>query len=380
MSLRAFKIAVVAGEASSDMLGAALIKDLFELNPTIEIIAVGGKKIASTAAKTIQDNEVFSVMGLTEVIKYLPRLVKVKNQTLKKIIAFKPDVFIGIDSPDLNFSLAKSLKKHKIPVIHYVSPSVWAWRPNRIYKMQGFIDYLLTLFPFEPNIYKPTSIQAVFVGHPLAQKIPVSINKNLAKEQINVVEKKVLALLPGSRNREIKTLLPVFLAALKRMNLNDQWLIISSNVNADKIKMVDAIAAGSDVEIKWVDDATDLLKAADFALLGSGTVALEAMLCKTPMVVAYKISPITWSIVNSFKMMQLPYYSLPNVLNGGFMVPEVMQNDLTAERLSEVCTEVINQSDQSELMESFEKIHQTLLPNESNLAAQKVMNFMETRC
>ncbi len=380
MSTRPFKIAVVAGEASSDMLGTALINDMFELNSAIEIIAVGGKRIASTAAKVIQDNEVFSVMGLTEVIRHLPRLVKIKNQILKKIITFKPDVFIGIDSPDLNFSMAKSLKKHGIPVIHYVSPSVWAWRPNRIYKMQGFIDYLLTLFPFEPSIYKPTSIQAEFVGHPLAQKIPIVINKKQAKEHINLKERKVLALLPGSRNREIKTLLPIFLAALKRMNLDDQWLIASSNVNADKIKIVNDIAADSKVKIKWVDEATELLKAADFALLGSGTVALEAMLCKTPMVVAYQISPLTWSIVSTFKMMQLPYYSLPNVLKGDFMVPEVMQKDLTAARLSAVCTQVINKTDQSDLIQSFEKIHQTLLPDVSNLAAQKVLGYLEERC
>ncbi len=381
MSLKPFKIAMVAGEASSDMLGATLIEDLYGLNSSLKIIAVGGKKMSLTAAEMIQDNEVFSVMGLTEVLKDLPKLLKIKKQIVKKIVAFKPDVFIGVDSPDLNFSIAKSLKKYHIPVVHYVSPSVWAWRPKRIFKMQKFIDYLLTLFPFENDIYKPTSIQAEFVGHPLAQKIPVEINKGESKKRLNINDKKVLALLPGSRNREIRTLMPIFATALKQMNLDDnEWQIISSNVSSEKINQVSSIAAENKLKIKWVDNATELLKAADFALLGSGTVALEAMLCKTPMVVAYKISAMTWWTVNTFKMMQLPYYSLPNVLYGDFLVPELMQNNLTVERLVEVCTDVIKNPDQAKLLSTFEQIHQTLLPSEPNQAAHKVLEFIDSKC
>lgn len=381
MSLKPFKIAMVAGEASSDMLGATLIEDLYGLNSSLKIIAVGGKKMSLTAAEVIQDNEVFSVMGLTEVLKDLPKLLKIKKQIVKKIVAFKPDVFIGVDSPDLNFSIAKSLKKYHIPVVHYVSPSVWAWRPKRIFKMQKFIDYLLTLFPFENDIYKPTSIQAEFVGHPLAQKIPVEINKGESKKRLNINDKKVLALLPGSRNREIRTLMPIFATALKQMNLDDnEWQIISSNVSSKKINQVSSIAAENKLKIKWVDNATELLKAADFALLGSGTVALEAMLCKTPMVVAYKISAMTWWTVNTFKMMQLPYYSLPNVLYGDFLVPELMQNNLTVERLVEVCTDVIKNPDQAKLLSTFEQIHQTLLPSEPNQAAHKVLEFIDSKC
>ncbi|MGJ8664104.1 MAG: lipid-A-disaccharide synthase, partial [Marinicella sp.] len=156
MSLKPYKIALVAGEASSDMIGAALINDLLALNPNINVIAVGGKQIKSTGVPVIQDNEVFSIMGLAEVLKDLPKLLKIKKQLVNEISAFKPDVFIGVDSPDLNFSIAKSMKKLNVPVIHYVSPSVWAWRPKRIYKMAQFIDVLMTLFPFEVDIYKPT--------------------------------------------------------------------------------------------------------------------------------------------------------------------------------------------------------------------------------
>lgn len=380
MSPKVLKIALVAGEASSDMLGARLIDDLFKRHSCVEIIAVGGARIQATSAKVIQDNEVFSVMGLAEVLKDLPQLLKIKKQIVKKIVAFKPDVFIGVDSPDLNFSIAKSLKSHHIPVIHYVSPSVWAWRPNRIFKMQKFIDYLLTLFPFEVDIYQPTSIQAAFVGHPLAQKIPLQVDKKRNKQQINAASKKVFALLPGSRNREIKTLMPLFAAAVKQMSLNDEWQIFSSNVSPAKIKLVDAIAAEHQLNITWVDDATDLLLAADFALLGSGTVALEAMLCKTPMVVGYQISKVTWWIVKSFKMLQLPYYSLPNVLSGRFLVPEVMQADLTVEHLSQVCTDTINDPKQADTLAAFTQLHQTLIPEQPDQAARLVLDFVASRC
>ena len=239
---------------------------------------------------------------------------------------------------------------------------------------------MLTLFPFEVDIYQPTSIQAAFVGHPLAQRIPIQIDKQACKRKINAEGKKVFALLPGSRNREIKNLMPIFAAAVKQMKISDEWQIISSNVSSEKIKQVNEIAAEQQLTITWVDDTTELLKAADFALLGSGTVALEAMLCKTPMVVAYQISALTWWIVNTFKMLQLPYYSLPNVLYGGFLVPEVMQNELTVERLSRVCTESINNPNQAELLTSFEQIHQTLIPQEPDQAARLILEFVASKC
>ncbi len=380
MSPKPYKIALVAGEASSDLIGADLINGLYELNPSIEVLAVGGHKIKATPAQLLLENEVFSVMGLTEVLKDLPRILKVKKQLIKDILNFKPDVFIGVDSPDLNFSIAKDMKKQDIPVIHYVSPSVWAWRPKRLFKMEQFIDGLLTLFPFEVDIYQDTRIQASFVGHPLAQSIPVEVDKQAVKQQLSDGDKKVLAMLPGSRNREIKQLMPVFANTIKQLNLGSEWQVMSSNVSAEKIELVQLLAAEHDLEIKWVDDTSTLLQAADFALLGSGTVALEAMLCKTPMVVTYQISKLTWFIVNTFKMMQLPYYSLPNVLHGDFLVPEVMQNDLTVNNLSAACWKVINDPNQSDLIHRFVEIHRQLLPAQPNQAASVVMNYLEVSC
>lgn len=380
MPTKVLKIALVAGEASSDMIGADLIKDLAQIQPEIEVLAVGGEKIKQTIATVLLDNEAFSIMGLAEVLKDLPRLLKLKKQIVKDIIAFKPDVYIGVDSPDLNFSIAKNLKQHGIPVVHYVSPSVWAWRPNRVYKMAKFIDCLLTLFPFEPALYKSTRIQAKFVGHPLAKTIPLVIDKVAAKNKVNSKSSKVLALLPGSRNREINKLMPIFCDTIKQMNLSDEWAIISSNVNQSKVDLVQSIADQHGLKIMWIDDATTLLQAADFALLGSGTVALEAMLCKTPMVVAYQISALTWYIVKIFKMMQLPYYSLPNVLYGDFLVPEVMQQNLTVEKLSKACLTVISGQDTLQGVETFTQIHQKLMPESPNQAAMAVLQFMDEQC
>ncbi|MFC3194328.1 lipid-A-disaccharide synthase [Marinicella sediminis] len=380
MSTGPVTIAVVAGEASSDLIGADLIRDLQRLNPGCQFVAVGGRHIKATGAELIQDNEVFSVMGLAEVLKDLPRLLKTKKQVVRTILSSKPDLFIGVDSPDLNFSIAKAMKKHGVPVIHYVSPSVWAWRPGRVHKMARFIDGLLTLFPFEVECYSGTGIDARFVGHPLAKQIPLQVDKQRSRAQLGLSDKKILALLPGSRNREIKELTPVFAETVRKLNTSDEWQVVSSNVSEAKQKQVAKLAAEQQLELNFVDDTSALLQAADFALLGSGTVALEALLSKTPMVVAYRISPITWWLVKTFRMMQLPYYSLPNVLAGDFLVPEVMQNDLTTDNLLTACREVINDPQAEQRMMQFHHIHQSLLTAQPDQAARAVLNLAESLC
>jgi lipid-A-disaccharide synthase len=374
------KIAVVAGEASSDLIGADLLRDLKKLNPEIECVAVGGQHIRATGVTLIQDNEVFSVMGLAEVLKDLPHLLKVKKQVVRDILAFNPDLFIGVDSPDLNFAIAKSMKQQGIPVLHYVSPSVWAWRPGRVKKMARFIDGLLTLFPFEVDCYRDSGIDARFVGHPLAKQIPLQVDQQAAKQQLGLSGQKVLALLPGSRNREIRELTPVFAETIRRLNQTGQWQVASSNVSSEKQQKVAELAAAQGLEVTFVDDTSQLLQAADFALLGSGTVALEAMLAKTPMVVAYRIAKLTWWLVKTFRMMRLPYYSLPNVLSGGFLVPEVMQNELNADNLLKACEQVIHDPNQDQLMATFQRIHQSLLTEHPDQAARAVLDMAEGLC
>ncbi len=367
MSSEAPKIIMVAGEASSDLLGADLITQLKQQGFQGEIQAVGGARMRSTGVSVFQDNEAFAVMGLFEVLKDLPRLLRLKRQIVDHIIAEKPDVFIGIDSPDLNFAIAKSLKKHGIKVIHYVSPSVWAWRPKRVFKMARFIDMVMCLFPFEPEIYQEAHLPAQFVGHPLAQKHPIDGSKPNNQPPL-------LAILPGSRSREIKTLMPLFLETAKQF---PDWQLASANVSKEKIQKCEAMAQEAGVKLKWFDQADDLLQQADFALLGSGTVALEAMLCRTPMVVAYRIAAMTWWLVRIFNMLKLPYYSLPNVLHGGLMVPEVMQGELNSNNLEAALQSVSSSDQQQALLARFKSLHQSLMPPEPQAAAQAVLRFLE---
>jgi len=380
MSSGPLKIAVVAGEASSDLIGADLVRDLQRLHPALECVAVGGQHLRATGVQVIQDNEVFSVMGLAEVLKDLPKLLKVKKQVVRDILAFKPDLFIGVDSPDLNFSIAKAMQKQGIPVVHYVSPSVWAWRPGRVHKMARFINGLLTLFPFEVDCYKDTGIDARFVGHPLAKQIPLQVNRSDVRARLGLSDQPVLALLPGSRNREIRELTPIFARTAQRLQQTNQWQVVSSNVSPEKQQQVARLAAEEGLKLSFVDDTSELLQTADFALLGSGTVALEAMLCQTPMVVAYRISRLTWWLVKTFRMMQLPYYSLPNVLAGKFLVPEVMQNDLTVANLVQACEQVINHPDREQLLAEFKHIHQSLLTEQPDQAARTVLDMAEALC
>lgn len=370
MNQKVHKIALVAGEASSDLLGADLIAQIQKRPERYEIIAVGGPKIKATGVDVIEDNEPFAVMGLVEVLKDLPKLLRLKKSIVKKILDFKPDVFIGVDSPDLNFSIAKTLKKHDIKVMHYVSPSVWAWRPGRVHKMKHFIDHVLCLFPFEPEIYTAAGMGASFVGHSLAQ----SIDPNFEKPKN---EMPLLAVLPGSRSREIDTLMPLFLQVAKQI---PGIKLASCNVSPEKQKRCDTMAKEMGVSLQWFDDATVLLKQADFTLLGSGTVALQAMLCKTPMVVAYKISTITWFIVKSLRLMQLPYYSLPNVLNGDFLVPEVMQKDLTEAKLINTLNQLMTDKELPQLKDRFKQLHLDLLPPTEGAAASQVHQFLESQC
>jgi len=378
MNKPSIKIAIIAGEDSGDLLGADLIKSLKEYNSVVEFIGVGGDKMESAGLKLIESNKEFAIMGIAEIFKKLPKLLKLRKAIVKNIIAEKPDLFIGIDAPDLNFPIEKKLKKQGIKIIHYVSPSIWAWRPKRAVKISQLTDLVLTLFPFEPDYYSKVGGNATFVGHPLAQSIDLEVDKSLAKKQINLDQNKpVLAILPGSRNNELKAHTDIFLkTAVKIKQNNPDIQIISANTNKEKIGYIQECANRNNLTIKIFNDATQVLKAADFTLLASGTVALEAMLCKTPMVVGYQISKITYSIIKSFNMMLLPYYSLPNVLYGGFLVAEVLQSKMSVENLYAELNTLLRPEVQLNLKNEFTRLHQDLLSPDNN-AAKAVIKFLQ---
>lgn len=378
MTQKKIKIAIIAGEDSGDLLGADLLTELKKLEPGIDCFGVGGDKLKNAGLRIINSNKEFAIMGIAEVIKKLPKLLKLRKNIVQKILAEKPDVFIGIDAPDLNFPIEKKLKKQGIKIIHYVSPSIWAWRPKRAKWISQLTDLVLTLFPFEPKYYQKFSGKAQFVGHPLAQSIPITIDKTQAKRDLSLnSEAPVLAILPGSRSNELKAHTDIFLkTALKLKQENPTIQIISANTNQEKINTIKDSAKQNNLEITVFQDATQVLKAADYALLASGTVALEAMLCKTPMVVAYKISKITYTIVKSFNMMLLPYYSLPNVLFGGFLVPEVLQDKMTMNNLYLELTQLIEPNNLLVMQSEFTRLHQDLLSPDMH-AAKAVQKFLK---
>ena len=373
-----YTIALIAGEDSGDLLGADLIHNLSQTNPNIKFIGVGGDKMQHAGLQLITSNKEFAIMGFAEVFKKLPKLLKLRKHIVKQIIQAKPDLFIGIDAPDLNFPIEKKLKKHGIKIIHYVSPSIWAWREKRAVKISQITDLVMTLFPFEPKYYKKHGGKAVFVGHPMAENIELIIDKDQAKTELGLeANKPVIAIMPGSRSNELKTHTQIFLqTALKLKQDNPDLQIISANTNDEKITFIKNQAEQLNLKIQLFNDATTVLKAANLTLLASGTVALEAMLCKTPMVVAYKISPITYGIVKTFNMMNLPYYSLPNVLYGDFLVPEIMQKDMTVANLYKELNQLLHPNKLCFLQKEFARLHKELLNPQLN-AAQAVVKYMQ---
>lgn len=371
------KIALIAAEDSADYLAAELISQLKKLLKNTEFIGIGGDKMLAQGLSPIACNKEFAIMGFAGLVKKLPKLLKLRKSIVDNIIQQKPDLFIGIDAPDLNFPIEKKLKAHGIKIIHYVSPSIWAWRPKRVVNINQITDLVLTLFPFEPEYYTKSGGKASYVGHPLAQNIPVNINKAEAKTTINLnPNKPVLAILPGSRIHELKAHTEIFMQTAKALQkIQADIQIISANTDNLKIQYIQQCADKNHLPITVYPDATAVLKAADFALLASGTVALEAMLCKTPMVVGYKISPLTYTIVKSFNMMLLPYYSLPNVLYGDFLVQEVLQKKMTVANLLIALLPLTEKNKQIELHTVFTRLHQDLLKVEKN-AAQVVCDFL----
>ena len=269
MNIETKIIAIIAGEDSGDLLGADLIKNILKVNPNIQFIGVGGDKMVDAGMSLISSNKEFAIMGIAEVFKKLPKLLKLRKRIVKDMIAAKPDVFIGIDAPDLNFPIEKKLKKHGIKIIHYVSPSIWAWRPKRAIKISKLTDLVMTLFPFEPQYYEKQGGKAVFVGHPLAQNISLEIDKKRAKEQLKLdTSNPVLALLPGSRANELKAHTEIFIkTALQLKKQQAKLQIISANTNQLKRDYILTIAKENNLDILMFDDATQVLKASDLALL-----------------------------------------------------------------------------------------------------------------
>lgn len=370
---------IVAGELSGDILGAGLIKALKKEFPHAEFFGVGGPLMIAEGFESLAPIETLSVMGLFEVLIHLPRLLRLKSQLVKEAEDRMPVAFIGIDSPDFNLKVAYSIKQIGITTFHYVSPSIWVWREKRIFTIKKSIDKVLCLFPFEVDIYRKHTVDAVCVGHRLADEIPLIPQKDTARQALSIpANKKVLALLPGSRMGEVSRLLPVFLETAQLLLANDKDLffvipaatgliydIIQKEINKLSNDEIDSfqILAG---------DSRLAMEASDVVLLASGTATLEAMLLKKPMVVAYKFSSITAYIAK--KVVRTPYFSLPNILSRKELVPEIFQEAVVANQLAPMVEKAFKKVDDPELMAEYLYLHKALSLNADKAAADAIIN------
>ncbi len=378
---RPLRFALVAGEASGDQLGSGLIAEIKSRHPDAEFVGVGGDLMRQTGMDIWHDSQALAVMGLVEVLKHLPRLLKLRADLKKRILAWQPDVFIGIDAPDFNLGLEKSLKRKGIRTMHYVSPSIWAWRESRAKKIAQSADRVLCLFPMEPEIYARYGVKADFVGHPMADRFDIAPDKTAARLALNIhAEKKLLAILPGSRKSEIEKLLPFFLDAALLLQADDSNLnfIIPAANNSCRL-LIEALINNTKIaNLSIVDGQShQAMIAADAILLASGTAALEAMLAKRPMVVAYRISAITHFIVKRFGLLKINHYSLPNVLAKQAIVPELMQENCTAKNIHASLRPMLNSPESYQnLLDTFTEIHQQIKRDANHLAANAVLSLV----
>jgi len=376
------RFALIAGEASGDQLGAGLIAEIKKRHPDAEFVGIGGDLMRQAGLTAWHDSQELAVMGLAEVLKHLPRLLRLRHAIFERILDWQPDVFIGIDAPDFNLGLEKKLKRKGIKTVHYVSPSIWAWRESRAKKIADSADRVLCLFPMEPPIYARYGVAADFVGHPIADRFEIEPDQSAARKLLKLPQdRKILAVLPGSRRSEIQRLLPVFLDALSLLQQNhpDMAFVIPA-ANKSCRDVIESLLKNRSIGNLQVIDGQShqAMIASDAILLASGTAALEALLAKRPMVVAYRISALTYFIVKAFGMMKIDYYSLPNVLANEAVVPELMQSNCTAENIAAALKPMVDSpQDYRSLTQKFIGIHQDLKRDANHLAANVVLELAQ---
>ena len=378
-------IALVAGEVSGDILGAGLIRQLKIHYPQARFIGIAGPRMLAEGCESLVDMEELSVMGLAEILKHLPRLLKIRNNVIQTMLREKPDVYIGIDAPDFNLGVELKLKANGIKTIHYVSPSVWAWRQNRIHKIAKATHQVLAFLPFEKAFYDKFNVPCRFVGHTMADAVPLKPNRIEARQRLNLdANQRYLAILVGSRGSEVAFLTEPFLqtALLLKQRFPDLQFLVPL-VNEKRRAQFEAIKAqvAPNLAMHVIDgNARQVLIAADAALLASGTAALEAMLCKSPMVVGYKMKALTYCLAK--RLVKSKYISLPNLLADEMLVPEMIQDEcdpaLLAEKLAVYfSTEEAALEHRRVLIQRFTDLHRLIQCGADQQAAQAVIDLLE---
>ncbi|MFT7558469.1 MAG: lipid-A-disaccharide synthase [Flavobacteriales bacterium] len=365
------RVAIVVGETSGDILGAGLIRELKKRHPNCVFEGIGGQRMIAEGFRSLVAMERLAVMGFVEPLKRLPELLKILKDLKLRYRNNKPDMFIGIDAPDFNLRLESSLKADDIYCVHYVSPSVWAWRSGRVKKIKKAVDLMLTLFPFETKIYQENKIDVAFVGHSLADDIPLVPNRDAALQRLGLsTETSYIALLPGSRKFEVENLLPTFIEAAKTLETQQQFLIPSAS--ASRYKQIKTLLLNEDPDrFRLIEGQShDVMAGSSLVVMASGTTSLEAMLLKKPMLICYKLSPLSYWIYS--KLVKVKYVGLPNLLAGKGLVPELLQNDFNVESVSKEMKALLKDDVKAQLYVEFNNIHLSIRKNASEEAARIV--------
>lgn len=371
----------MAGEASGDLLGAELIAEIRKRRPDAEFEGIAGPRMRAQGCHALFDSERLAVMGLFEVLGHLPELLSIRRQLRRHFLGSPPDVFVGIDAPDFNLGLERKLHAAGISTVHYVSPSVWAWRQGRVRHIAQSVDRVLTLFPFEEHFYERHGVDARFVGHPLADAIPASVDRAAARRELRLpASGPVVALLPGSRRSEVQRLAKTFVRTAQRCaEIRPGMRFVAPMANASlRAIFEDAVAQyGSGLQFEITDgNAQQAMTAADVVLLASGTATLEALLLKRPMVVAYRLSALTYWLVRGLRMLKVPYYSLPNWLCGEPVIPEFIQGAARPETLAAAVLQWLDQPQRMQALAArFDEVHRVLRRDASARAAEAILEL-----
>lgn len=375
-------IALVAGEASGDQLGGAVLSHLRQIYPQARFVGIGGEQMRSQGMDTWWDCQELAVFGLFEVLEHFPRLYRIRSKLRQRLLEIKPDVFVGIDAPDFNLGLEISLKSRDISTIQYVSPTVWAWRAKRVRKIARAADLVLCLFPFEPDFYRDAGVAATYVGHPMADRIDNEPGTQPARDRLGLAPTGTLiALLPGSRAGELTKLAgPMIEAARLLSHQQPELRFVAAMANATVRGLFETeLNQPGNPEIQLVDGrARDVMAAADVVLVASGTAALETLLVNRPMVVCYRLSKASSALIRWFRMMKTKYVSLPNILAGEPLVPELLQQEANGPRMAEEVLRWLNDADgRATLQTRFAGLHQQLRCDAGARAAKAIQALLE---
>jgi lipid-A-disaccharide synthase len=380
--VRALRVGIVAGEHSGDTLGAALIAALRARVPQAEFFGVAGPKMVAAGCQAWADAAELGVMGLAEVVRHLPRLLRLRAALRERFLAARPDVFVGIDAPEFNLRLAGALKRAGIRTVQYVSPQVWAWRQGRVRTIGDAVDLILCVLPFEVDFYAGHKVRAEFVGHPLADQIPLQSDRSAARAALGIAaDASVVALLPGSRQGEVKRLaVPFVLAARRIAQVQPRYQFIApmaSDASRELFAREAAQVTGTP-DIRMLDGhAQQALAAADGAIVASGTATLETLLTGRPMVVAYRFSGLTAFVVRALGLVKVRYFSQPNLLAGKALVPEFLQEQVDGPVLADALLKQLEEPAKvRELQDEFAAIHRRLRLGGAARAADAILNLL----